>query len=272
MNESSNSNPADKSQQIKQRLIHSKPVWVDVSDLYAFSAYNAFGSRALNVFKVLHCIVTYLPVKNNKKDISASAWVGTKTISETIGAPKPRVSEALHWLYDHGYLTEVVTSKLRYRAFTEKGIKFIQDYCVNRTGTENVTDQVRKAELTGTETVPNRDNDREKRIDSRGGDAERSAKTTVVESTTAKKATTTNLFRFYGDINKVTGPADAREKNEPFKEALARHGPEGFAYVLHKLQHDKMIFVWDDPVEGNQLHYSCILDVFNDLLRNAKPG
>jgi hypothetical protein len=272
MNESSNRKANDQSQQNKQRLIHESQALVDVGLIYDFVAYDSFGTTSINVLRVLRALVQRMPVVGKKKDIAASVWLARSGIREITGMSFNRITESFNWLKERGFLDEKIVGKTRYRAFTTKGIEAVHAYAVKLMGPDVGPLWVRKPELTGPDVGPNRERDREKNIDSRGGDAERSAKTTVVESTTAKKSTTTNLFRFYGDINKVTGPADAREKNEPFKEALARHGPEGFAYALGELQRDRMVFVWDKPVESNELHYSCILDVFDDLLRNAKPG
>jgi len=251
----SNSNGKSKAETLR-RAVYSEKVWIKTSELWQklYKIQSKF-SLHINQYLILQKIVMSGESKDGMTCITDARFESKQAVADSFGVSFEAIRHAEKALRKKELIVSSGSrgSKARQIAIGQDVIDYLVGHSkrVSRTPLKGYPVPLKEASK-GVSRTPH------------------SIETRSIESS---RATTTNsLCQFYQDINKVTGPADSREKNEPFRQALERHGPEGFQVVLDQLKEAGVKFVWHTPSEDNELPHTGILDVFSGVLCNAKPG
>ena len=261
----------------KQRLIHKNPTMISVSALYEFIQFDAFGTTAFNVSRVLHCLAKRMaPGPKSTKDVASCVWLSLDGFVDISRGrlDKPKASKAIKWLRDRGLVVEKKIGNTVYRALSQSAIDRLSEYAVT-TVVDSTTGGCAFHNGGVVDSTTNRGSEEGKKIGSSSEAPTRPAEIAgKPQSATSKRKTTTttkfSLSGFYDAINNITGTALPKEKNQAFQVMLDRHGRDGFAHVLSRLSIDGMKFVWTVPMGSRELDYSCMPEVFYDLLEEGR--
>jgi len=106
---------------------------ISVSTIYEFIQFDAFGTTAFNVSRVLHCIAKRMaPGPNSTKDISSCVWLSLDGFVDISRGrlDKPKTSKAIKWLRERGFVVEKKIGNTVYRALSQTGIDRVKEYAI----------------------------------------------------------------------------------------------------------------------------------------------
>lgn len=264
---------AEKGAKFMRGAIHDYKVWVKTTDLWEriYKLHSHF-SLSTYEFMLLQRLAVSGEKKSNQTCISDARFESKQSLADSFGCSLAIIKDVEKRLRHKGLIISdgSAQNKRRRIALSWQVVEFICGEPIelpeeDKQGQDDDAPSERGVNdpHVGGERPP---------VDGKVG-GERPPYSIHTRSIHSSRSTPKNILgQFYGQINKVTGPADSKAKNKPFRKVLDEFGARLFGLALDQLIKDGVKFVWHEPDNsGSQISSENIVEVLRAIIK-AQPS